>query len=278
MSLSSPRLLAGLATVALVTLTSTACKSDDGSSNDSADPTSSSVATSSTPATPTTAATTATTGLTTEVTTDASTATGGCAAGADVCETFDTDTAGWPDENSADAFVAWDAYQGGTYRMGIRKGTAISVPGPYDLTDYSPQYGALIDVDVLLGTGSPAGSAVGVGCWGGSDSGTYFELLLDDENAYIALVSGSDVHVIDKEPAAGVLDTTGGVNHLTAQCVQTPTGGADLALTANGQQVATTEYDSSVKSYAWAVGPQVLMVVDGPSIDAFFDNFAITGV
>ena len=272
MSIPALRPAAALATTVLLALCATACNDDDSSAGDSADPTTSATPSTSaaTPAStpPSTTATTATTATTV--------ATGGCVTGAVVCETFDTDTAGWTDDNSADSFAGWDAYQGGSYRMVIRNGSAISVRGPYDITDSSPDYGVQIDVDALLGTDAPSGSGVGVGCWGSDDTDTYFELLLDDQSAYIALVSAGDVHVLDKEPAAGVLDTAG-VNHLTAQCQQSATGDADLALTVNGQQLASVQYANSVQSFAWSVGPQVLLVADGAGTDVFYDNFAITG-
>jgi hypothetical protein len=209
-----------------------------------------------------------------------------CVAGADYCDTFDDPGSGWPEANPSHYFAKYDSFNGGSYRMGERTDAAISEDAPLDVTDVANDYSVQVDVDATPGPDFSATNEIGIVCWehpieGGNGSTSAFLLELSESKATIGLWDGTDgsYHEVTSAAADGALSTPGST-HLTALCLQGTTNGsaqAQLSLSVDGTEVVSANYDKSVSTYEWDVGPRVGLLAIGAGSDVFYDNFAVTG-
>jgi hypothetical protein len=213
----------------------------------------------------------------------------GCVDGAKFCDTFSDKSSGWATKNATDYYYGYDAYLGGSYRIGERADRTVVATAPVKVPDVSQDYSVQVDVDAVLGRQSPATAQIGIVCWdhptedGSGDSA--FVLFVSNSRAHITLWDGIDgsAHTIASRDVSGLLKTGGTANHLTAQCIQgTSNGGAaaQLSLTVNGQSAVSVTYPKSVKSYDWAVesssSSEVGVLASGAGSDVFYDNFAVS--
>lgn len=212
----------------------------------------------------------------------------GCPSGAAVCDSFDKSATGWKSFNTADAYGGYDAYHGGTYRIGTRKaGTAVA-GSPHDITGVSAEYGVRVDADVAT-TAATNGQDPGVGltCWNAKVSGDAagsYAFIVRSSKAEIVWFDSSGAGVIIASTAlpSGVVKVSpvGSVawNHLQITCTQTGAGHANLTLKVNGRATFNLDPTTSAAAQGQAVvvGPGIGVLASGAGTDAFYDNLAVT--
>jgi hypothetical protein len=214
----------------------------------------------------------------------------GCPGGAAYCDAFNDPSSGWGDTNQADYYYGYNAFMGGTYRIGSRAASTIDSSAPKQLGDIAPQYGIRVDADVVINPSSPAGAAVGLTCWahpsadGKAESAFVFFVYADHVKVVLwDAPHGTAVDVSDDD--ISVLKPSGTWNHLTATCTvaHDPSGAAiaQLDLRVNGTDAVSANYDSSTSGAQWSASSadgtsHVGVLASGAGADAFFDNVALT--
>lgn len=208
----------------------------------------------------------------------------GCPAGADYCVTFANSAPGWLQTTQADYYLTHDSAYGGSYRMGERTARTVTSDAPLRLGQLAPRTSVRVDVDTVLGAGTPPGGQAGITCWehrsadGRSTAG--YAVYVGPTRADVALwdaASGAET-ILRSVP----LDHTvrpGVPVHLQAVCRSPGTGSpatAAVELSVDGAPVISVSDGPFAASFAGA-GVTVGLLASGAGTDVYYRNFAIRG-
>lgn len=199
------------------------------------------------------------------------------------CATFDTAADAWSTQNTTKYAVGWSNYLGGTFRMTERHASTLPEQAPVDISKFSPTDSVQIDVNAIVGSGSPVSAEYGVTCWnkqissGGTAAFTFF---FGRQGAEIGLWDYIDgnYHQIKATRWNNVVQPAPYENEVRVLCVQ----GQDkygtvakLGLAVNGRTLIA-QYAKSVKTYEWQPTNHVGLLVSGTGADVFYDDFGVT--
>ncbi|HEY2299315.1 MAG TPA: hypothetical protein VGH43_16390 [Jatrophihabitans sp.] len=206
----------------------------------------------------------------------------GCSA--DYCDDFSSNSSGWATGNERHFFSRYASYQGGTFQMGERHNSILTVPSPYDITKAAHDYSVQVDFQMYLGSGSADDAIYGLSCWNhktGSGDSAAFLFYITKTGVQIALwdnVDGSE-HILKKKSWSDVLLPAPQANTVRVLCLQRSNHGGPLAvlgISVNGNQLIET-YAKTTKNYDWGTGDRVALLVGLTGSNVFYDNFQITG-
>jgi hypothetical protein len=206
----------------------------------------------------------------------------GCSA--DFCDDFSSKSSGWATGNERHFFSRYASYQGGTFEMGERHDSILTVPAPYDITKAAHDYSVQVDFQMYVGSGSAADAIYGLSCWNHkTDSGdsAAFLFYITETGVQIALwdnVDGSE-HILKKKSWSNVLLPAPKANSVRVLCLQRSNRGgplAELGISVNGNQLIDF-YPKTTKNYDWGTGNRVALLVGLTGSNVFYDNFQITG-
>jgi hypothetical protein len=206
----------------------------------------------------------------------------GCSA--DFCDDFSSKSSGWDTGNRRHFFSRYAPYMGGTFQMGERHDSILTVPAPYDITKAAHDYSVQLDFQMYVADDSAADSIYGVSCWNhktSSGDSAAFLFYITKTGVQIALwdnVDGTE-HILKKKSWSDVLLPSPQANTVRVLCLQrTNHGGpvAALGISVNGNEL-TDLYAKSTKNYDWATGNGVALLVGLTGSNVFYDNFQITG-